>query len=194
MNTTQLRSTFALFGVLGASLAAAPAHAQITITSVNPAVQSINRGGTTTFTATLKNTGASTFYFLGDNTDFTMAPGPTEFGAPTATNTVALDDTPFFNSVLAGASLASGASQTFTLFNIFAGTASTPGSYLGYFTIQGNTDPNGAANDLVTQNFQATVNSPVPEASTTVSLGLLLALGVGGALIASRKKKAQAAA
>lgn len=34
--------------------------------------------------------------------------------------------------------------------------------------------------------------APVPEASTTVSFGLLLALGAGGAVIAARKKKAAA--
>ena len=32
--------------------------------------------------------------------------------------------------------------------------------------------------------------APVPEASTTVSLGLLLALGVGGLVIAARRRKA----
>ncbi len=35
--------------------------------------------------------------------------------------------------------------------------------------------------------------SPVPEASATVSLGLLLALGLGGTMIAAKKKKASAA-
>ena len=32
--------------------------------------------------------------------------------------------------------------------------------------------------------------APVPEASTTVSLGLLLALGMGGVMVAARRKKA----
>ena len=36
-----------------------------------------------------------------------------------------------------------------------------------------------------------TVGAPVPEASTTVSLGLLLALGLGGLVVTKRKKKAQ---
>lgn len=35
-------------------------------------------------------------------------------------------------------------------------------------------------------------SAPVPEASTTVSFGLLLALGAGGAAIAARKRKAAA--
>ena len=38
--------------------------------------------------------------------------------------------------------------------------------------------------------FTVGVASPVPEASTTVSLGLLLALGLGGLVIAARRKKA----
>ena len=33
-------------------------------------------------------------------------------------------------------------------------------------------------------------SAPVPEASTTVSLGLLLVLGLGGAVMAARKKRA----
>jgi len=32
-------------------------------------------------------------------------------------------------------------------------------------------------------------NSPVPEASTTVSLGLLLALGMGAMVIAAKKRR-----
>ena len=34
--------------------------------------------------------------------------------------------------------------------------------------------------------------APVPEASTTVSFGLLLALGLGGLVIAAKRKKAHA--
>jgi len=35
-----------------------------------------------------------------------------------------------------------------------------------------------------------TVATPAPEASTTVSFGLLLALGMGGLIVASKRKKA----
>ena len=41
-------------------------------------------------------------------------------------------------------------------------------------------------------SYRDTGNAPVPEASTTVSFGLLLALGLGDAVIAARKKKAAA--
>jgi len=37
-------------------------------------------------------------------------------------------------------------------------------------------------------------SAPVPEASTTVSFGLLLALGLGGLVIAARRKKTGAKA
>lgn len=43
------------------------------------------------------------------------------------------------------------------------------------------------------QNLQGTaLPAAVPEASTTVSLGLLLALGMGGVMVAARRKKASA--
>ena len=37
-------------------------------------------------------------------------------------------------------------------------------------------------------------DAPVPEASTTLSFGLLLLLGFGGAVVSTRKKRIQAAA
>ncbi|MGI4790237.1 MAG: hypothetical protein ACRYFS_15475 [Janthinobacterium lividum] len=43
-------------------------------------------------------------------------------------------------------------------------------------------------------NLDVSGSAPVPEASTTVSFGLLLALGMSGIVVAARKKKAAAAA
>jgi len=40
--------------------------------------------------------------------------------------------------------------------------------------------------------FGPSVSAPVPEASTTVSLGLLLALGMGGMVVAAKRKKGRA--
>ena len=42
----------------------------------------------------------------------------------------------------------------------------------------------------ITQTAIFALNAPVPEASTTVSLGLLLMLGMGGVVVAARKKRA----
>jgi len=58
--------------------------------------------------------------------------------------------------------------------------------------------PSGAATltsnapgvSITPQGGTPALASPVPEASTTVSLGLLLALGLGGATLGTRKKKA----
>lgn len=49
----------------------------------------------------------------------------------------------------------------------------------------GQTEIRGTATSL-----SAELVNPVPEASTTVSLGLLLALGLGGVVIAARRRKA----
>lgn len=150
-------------------------------------------GSSTLYSATLKNNFSSTVYFLSDNSDFTFAPGPTEFAPAAANNTVVLDDGRFSFLLPGGLSLGAGQTQPYLLFSVAAGTAATTGTYEGYFTIQGSTNPNGAANDLATQKFQTIVTSnasPVPEASTLVSLGLMLTLGMGGTVLAARKKKA----
>lgn len=49
-------------------------------------------------------------------------------------------------------------------------------------------EPNNFALNI--DNFTFGRSAPVPEASTTVSLGLLLALGLGGLVIAKRRRKA----
>lgn len=188
-----LPSALALAGTLALGLAVAPAHAQLVITSAPTVTQSIALGGFTSYTATLQNNFSSAVYFLDDNAGFAFPPGPTEFAPASSAQTVVLDDSSYFNMVLSGASLGAGQSQTFTLFSVAAGTAATTGTYQGYFTIRGNTDPSGPLTDLATQNFQTIVTpnaAPVPEASTLVSLGLMLTLGLGGTVVAARKKKA----
>ena len=47
-----------------------------------------------------------------------------------------------------------------------------------------------AASDFIVDNIVVT-GAPVPEASTTASFGLLLALGLGGVVVAGRRKKTQ---
>jgi len=66
-----------------------------------------------------------------------------------------------------------------------------PGVFLGSFSILGGAT--NTANDVqASQPLSVTVGtpSPVPEASTTASLGLLLA--VGGLVVAAKRKKAGA--
>ena len=57
------------------------------------------------------------------------------------------------------------------------------------FQIYTNSGLNGSESLHLTSFTPAAV----PEASTTVSFGLLLALGLGGVVIAAKKKKAAAA-
>ena len=52
------------------------------------------------------------------------------------------------------------------------------------------TRTDGAYNDGYADNLSLVLNqSPVPEASTTVSFGLLLALGMGGLVVGARKRR-----
>ena len=53
----------------------------------------------------------------------------------------------------------------------------------------------GSYNDGYADNLSFTLDSPaaVPEASTTISFGLLLVLGLGGVLVAAKKKATKAA-
>ena len=69
------------------------------------------------------------------------------------------------------------------------GVYGSPGGGGALFTEQGFDTANSQLFDAQAF-FTVTVNAPaaVPESSTTVSLGLLLALGLGGAFIAARKK------
>ena len=57
-------------------------------------------------------------------------------------------------------------------------------------TTLGIQEPNNFALNI--DNFTFGRSAPVPEASTTVSVGLLLVLGLGGMVIAARRKKATA--
>ncbi len=175
-NCSKCKGLFLLVGILSL-FGQASARAQLVITSNNPNIFTATKGQTLSLSAAVKNLFSSSFYFLGDNANFTSMAGPTEIGPPTSNLTVALDDTPFVSPDFP-APLASNEQRVIPLANIFVGQNATPGTYAGYFTIQGNTDPNGVVLDQVTENFQITVNSSaVPEASTLLSLGLLLTFG-----------------
>ena len=157
------------------------ASAQVTITSSNPSILTATPGQTVSLSAVLQNMFSTPVYFLGDSINFTSAAGPTEIGPPTSNLTVAIDDTPFAGTPTNPkfpSALAASEQRTIPLANIFVGENAKAGTYAGYFTIQGSTDPNGAANDLVTQNFQLTVGTAaIPETSTLLSLGLLMTIG-----------------
>ena len=76
-----------------------------------------------------------------------------------------------------------------TMFFMDTSNFSALSGITGYELIGGNT-PTGA-NDFAADDFTfAGEAAAVPEASTTVSLGLLLALGMGAAVVAAKRKKA----
>lgn len=61
-------------------------------------------------------------------------------------------------------------------------------------TLQSITITNSGGGTPILLGVTASTNAPVPEASTTVSLGLLLALGLGGLAVAAERKKANSQA
>ena len=78
--------------------------------------------------------------------------------------------------------------QTFTeVCSISVGTGRFLGATGNILLSNGNGNLSGSQ-----EAFQVLGTSPVPEASTTVSFGLMLALGVSGFVVAVRKKKTKA--
>ena len=109
--------------------------------------------------------------------DMVISGGSGSFHATSSNETMLRYDPELFIPLGTGAAtLNPGSTETFVFssFNGPQGTLSVTGS-----------------NDSGVPDFSGPVAGPaaVPEASTTVSFGLLLALGVGGAAVASRKKK-----
>jgi len=98
-----------------------------------------------------------------------------------------------------------GSSYTFTPTFVAGNTANPDeGSTFQLLLLDGSqnllptTNPNGDSVVTITQSAQGTLSAPavfqpaapVPEASTMISLGLLLALGWGGLCLKARKKSA----
>ena len=71
----------------------------------------------------------------------------------------------------------------------------TPGTRIGHGSFSGSGESYNTQNPDSVRTISTgsiVVTNAVPEASTTISFGLLLALGLGGAAVAVRKKKALA--
>ena len=69
-----------------------------------------------------------------------------------------------------------------------------PGTVIDPNTIQNSGEFAPSARAIETGYLYVVETNPVPEASTTVSLGVLLALGMGSMVVAAKRKKAGAAA
>jgi hypothetical protein len=179
-----LVSALPAFAVLLATLAAAPAaHAQLTLT-LTPASQAGPAGSTFHFTGTLTNPTASEVFLNGDTPTFN-GPG-------------SIDDSPFLNNA-PGSLMPMGSTDpntgaptdsfTGSLFDVTLDPSAAPGTYFGTFEVQGGPTVNDQG-VVASEDFSVTVEPPaVPEASTTVSLGLLLALGLGGVVVSARRRK-----
>ena len=127
---------------------------------------------------------------LTSKTDYTLAPGTYELqfdlGNPDrgGYNVAANSTTVSLGSVY---------SQTFQLpvadaFTTFTEDFTVSSATAGYLSFaENNPTPTG---DYLDNVSLSKVNAPVPEASTTVSFGLLLAFGLGGVLLARKKRLA----
>lgn len=168
-----------------AALIAAPAAQAQTPTALNltltPSTLDGNPGDMLVFNGTLSNPSTTNTVFLNGDTPTFNGPGT-------------IDGNPFLNNAPNTLGPAGSGSDTYTgsFFDITLDPSATPGRYLGTFTITGGADGN-AMDTVATEDFAVIVNpSPVPEASTTVSFGLLLALGLGGVVVVARRRKASA--
>ena len=169
-----------LLTALTIGLAAAPVHAQLLL-GLTPQAQSGTLGDTLLFSGTLSNPTTSEVFLNGESLTF---------DAPVTG--LSLDGSAFLNNAPISLSASGGGNDTYTdgFFSVFVAPSAAAGTYTGTFAVLGGADGN-AQTTVASQRFFVTVTpngAPVPEASTTVSLGLLL--GLGGLMLHARRRKA----
>ena len=169
-------------------LAPRPGAAQtgLTVTLTPSAVNvvtPVNSAQVFTFTGTLTNNTSAALFLNADNfsLDFPLT----------------LDDTAFQNTfvfptdasgnLLPQPALAAHSSETMALFSVTVPTGTPAGTYGGTFEIQGGAGTSDFGL-LAAPTFTFSA-SPVPEASTGVSLGLLLGAGLVGGVVSVRRRK-----
>lgn len=180
---------FPTSAILLTYLTASPAaHAQLVL-SLAPSAQTGVAGDTLHFAGAVNNPTADFLFITGDSITFnTSEPGLT------------LDDSPFLVNAPTGLTAAGGQADTYTggLFDVTINPSATAGTYFGTFEVLGGPE-SGTQATLAHADFSVIVTAPsqtvpVPEASTEASLGLLLALGLGGTLMTRRKVQRNTAA
>jgi hypothetical protein len=182
LTTRYLLSAAALAALLAAPAARAQMPPPLNFTLTPPA-QAGPAGSMFTFTGVLSNPSTTNTVFLNGDSPTFNGPGT-------------IDDRPFASVPLslapAGSTDANGNptdSYTGPFFSITLDPTALPGTYFGTFTITGGAN-DMSQNPVATEDFSVTVPTPaVPEASTTVSFGLLLALGAGSAVVSARRRK-----
>ena len=167
-----LLSAFILTG-----LAAAPAAQAQTAFGMPQDGRAGAQGDTIQFADTLSNSSATDTVFLNNDTVTFTAPGLT------------LTDLFFSNGPASLGPVGSG-TETYNgdFFDVAISSTAQPGTYSGTFEIQGGADSN-ADGIVAAKDFSVTVlPAAVPEVSSFFSLGLLLALSLGGVAVAARRK------
>ncbi len=154
---------------------AARANPPVTLT-LDQAAPTVAPGGTFQFTGTVADPFGGTLSLGGDS----LNPIGTWPAGLTA------DDTPF--QMGAPQTITSGTSYSGGLFDVSVARGTAPGTYGGTFQVE--YDDSSGNPDFASQGFQIKVPAPVPEASSAVSLGLLLCFGLSGAVVARKKAKA----
>jgi len=157
------------------TLCAVPASAQLHVTFA-PAATVFSRaaGQTETFTATLINNYAFPLYLNGDFFDGPDAP-------------LTVDDTAFQTNVSL-TPIAAGDTLTADLFTVTVPANTPTSSFNGTFYLTGGRGPND--NGTLSATPFTVSAQPVPEASTAVTLGLLLALSLGAVAWQAQKRSA----
>lgn len=183
--------------LLALALLAAPAQAQLTL-NFTPANQFGNPGDTLHFSGMFTNPTADTIYLNGLQSDFSgpaMSDTSPFSTSPTQLDpmgTIGTDGTPTD-------------SYTGGVFDLTLNPDAAPGTYYGTFAVLGGAtdtssddvtlDPNAPDNPKHFEQFSVTVlpsAQPIPELSSTVSLGLLLTLG--GLVVVARRRRAYTSA
>ena len=154
------------------------AQAQLTLT-LSPSSQAGKVPNTFHFTGTLTNPTGAVVFLNGDSPTFN-GPGT-------------IDDSAFLNNAPVSLGPTGSGSDTYTgsFFDITLPSSAAPSTYFGTFTVLGGPTTNDQMT-VGTEDFSVMVlpSPAVPEASTVVSLGLLLALGLGGLVVGARRRKA----
>ena len=172
-----LRPTAGLFCAAALLFAPGAVHAQAFTVTLAPQTQVLTPGTSETFSGTIRNNSTTTaLYLSGDG-----------FGSlPSGLTT---DDSSFF-STFAGTML--GAGQTTSLSSLFTVTDvnQDPGAYtqLPYNVYGGATSDAQDQSGSTAFNVVVASGAPVPEVSTSLSLGLLLAAGAMALMVQRRKR------